>query len=656
MAKNKNRFSVFSLKERAEIVKRERENKQRELEYINKLYNLFSEGGPKEGYSGLEYDFENAFDRYVSASMAGVEIPRELPSYSEEETTSTVESEKYIVKSGDSLSKIAKSLNVSLEELKSLNPMKDYNKIQIGQSLTIPTQQKKVSEEERFDSYEVKRGDTFSKIARANNLTVDELKSLNPDISNINFLQIGQSINLGQIHDTPISEETMKSWKSLEEVRRKEAEYNRTNLGAIQGATHSSNYVVIDKKGKKLTVYNSKNEVVWETTDISTGLSGNDYNTITYVNSNGTIRNGVGNNSTPAGVTRISSITDYHGAPAFQRARLDNEGNILRVVNSKGEEVDDTIASSLHSGNTSRVYSSNGCVRMSNKALTELAQYIDVGTLVYTLPDKEGSRFVLKDGNLNFEADNPYGETEKGKSFNSYGKDTVYHDDYNTFNNRTYSPIRIEYDATGMSNNKRENINTVISGLEENKRAIQQYFNISDYHYNKIAQLALGILEQESKFGDSKMYKAKNLLKLMPVDPENPNASDATMFDVFKTLSGNTTVDSLGMGQIKMEGDNLELQQIYQDFGITPESVASDEKTAEALMLRLLYTYNAEVRGRVYKNAETGEPLDGYDVLLYKYKGGKTASTLRKGKATGNNEYVQNVKAYADRFNFFIYN
>ena len=569
----------------------------------------------------------------------------------------------YTVKQGDSLSKIANNFNLPLELLKKENPMDDYNRISIGQSLKIPQYEK--SEQpvvtEDFDVYNVKQGDTLSKIAKDNNISVSKLLQINPQIKNENVINVGQSINLRK-EQKPV--EVQKKWVNVEELREQEKEFNKSNLGAIQGYKHDSNYIVVDKKGKKLTVYNANNEKVYETSDISTGLSGDDYNTVTYtkkVNGKDVIDHGKGNMSTPAGITKISSITDYHGAPAFQRARLNGEENIRKVKDSEtGELIDDNVASSFHSGRTAAIYSSNGCVRMSNKALRELSNYVDVGTTCYTLPDKEGSRFVLKDGNLNFEADNPFGLTEKNVKFNAYGKDIESHDDYNVHIDRRSTPIKIEYDGwDGILGVRGNNIDKLIDGIVSNKAALQKAFKISDQHYNKIAHIALGVIGQESKYGTHRKYIGKKLLSSYDIgllDEKNPQKTGITGLDVAKYVMGNNTYDSLGMGQIKMEGDNEETQRYYKMFGVTPENVYSDEKTAEAIMIRLLSMYNNEVRGRKFKDKETEHEVDSYDALLYFYKGGDMARVLRSGEAiVGRNTYVNAVKDYMKNFKIYTY-
>ena len=635
------------------------------LDYVNPANiaafggRILKDGGDKENYIIMQNGFlDNVFNTMNQQTLFNTPYSFNTDSNKQQIVNPPLalmpEEEKplentYKVVTGDSLGKIAKSNNIPLETLIKANPqIKNPNMISVGQDIVIPQQEIRQSEESKLGGYEVQAGDTLSKIASKNNISLNQLTALNPQLKDINNISIGQKINLS---NSAPKVERQKQWVNVDDLRSKEAEYNKTNLGAIQGATHDSNYVVIDKKGKKLTVYNANNEVVYETSDISTGLSGNDYNTKTFTRDGKDVY-GEGNMSTPAGVTRISSMDMYHGAPSFQRVRLDSYGNPKKVYNDKGEEIDDTINSSFHLGSIDKVYSSNGCVRMSKKALNDLGKYINVGTLVYTLPDKDESRFVLKDGNLSYEADNPYGITEEGKEKNKYGHDMVYQDDYNVFNNKTSSPIKIEYNGNSRSKAKNNNIDKVIDGISSNKEAIQKAFNVSDQHFNKIAQLALGILEQESQFGTSDRYRLKQGLRSVDVGYLSPtigislpsSKTGVSLFDVIKTVKGNNTYDSLGMGQIKIEGDNEDTQKMYRKFGVTPENVRSDEKTAEAIMIRLLSMYKNEVQGREFKNKETGAVIDPYDALLYKYKGGTAAKVLRNGQATGRNEYVQNVK------------
>ena len=96
-------------------------------------------------------------------------------------------SNTYTVKAGDSLWSIARKNNTSVSELKSLNNLTS-NTLSIGQVLKLPNTQS-VS-----NTYTVKAGDSLWSIARKNNTSVSELKSLNNLTSNT--LSIGQVLKL----------------------------------------------------------------------------------------------------------------------------------------------------------------------------------------------------------------------------------------------------------------------------------------------------------------------------------------------------------------------------------------------------------------------------------------------------------------------------
>ncbi|OJF90712.1 hypothetical protein AX762_11630 [Alkalibacterium sp. 20] len=102
------------------------------------------------------------------------------------------------VKSGDSLSVIARTHNVSLAQLKDWNNITDADRIFVGQKLTVvqsgstqpketvasPTTPEKVSDV----TYQVKSGDTLSGIAREFNVTISQLKEWNKLTSDIIFV------------------------------------------------------------------------------------------------------------------------------------------------------------------------------------------------------------------------------------------------------------------------------------------------------------------------------------------------------------------------------------------------------------------------------------------------------------------------------------
>lgn len=94
----------------------------------------------------------------------------------------------YIVKSGDTLSKIAKTYHTTVDNLMVMNPdIKNPNQIKVGQKIKV---------EEGAVYYTVKSGDTLSKIASKYGTTVDAIMKLNPDIKNPNVINVGQKIRV----------------------------------------------------------------------------------------------------------------------------------------------------------------------------------------------------------------------------------------------------------------------------------------------------------------------------------------------------------------------------------------------------------------------------------------------------------------------------
>lgn len=455
-------------------------------------------------------------------------------------------------------------------------------------------------------TYTVAKGDNLWNIAKEYNISLDRLRQLNPQLK-------GDLIMPEDILN--ISPEYKQQLINIREEQTREDALNINNLQAIQGANHNSNYVVIDKANKTLSIFDRNNNLIYKTNDISTGLSGNDYNTITYVDEKGTIRNNAGNNSTPAGISVITGQGTYHGFPSFTRGRINSDGSV------------EDIASSMHFGDTDKKNSSNGCVRAKGKTLEDMSKLIGQGTMVYTLPQQGGSRFSLRNGKVNFTADNPYGETEGDKR---------YWDDYNVRIDKSYSPLQIQYEGKNKDISYNKNVTNYINSIANNKQELQQKFNLSSDEYNRLAQLAVGIAEQESKYGTSKRYKVKG------------NIPD---FLITLAKGGGNPARSRGLTQIKVNGDNKEMRDIYSQLGVNEGTINSPEMSAIATMARLAYMYNNEVKGRNFKG-ENDTNINPYDALLYKYMG-RNAELKNKTATPDKNNYINNVKRYSLEFGFY---
>jgi len=124
-----------------------------------------------------------------------------LPDYASVATTEAAKTETstttntattagtYTVKSGDTLSAIAKKYNTTVDALVQLNGIKNKNVISVGQVLKVTATAATAS------TYTIKKGDTLSAIAKKYNTTVDALVKLN-GIKNKNVISVGQVLKL----------------------------------------------------------------------------------------------------------------------------------------------------------------------------------------------------------------------------------------------------------------------------------------------------------------------------------------------------------------------------------------------------------------------------------------------------------------------------
>ena len=153
----------------------------------------------------------------------------------EQVTLPTTASENYVVKSGDNLYAIARRYNTTVSEIKKVNNLTSNN-LSIGQVLKIPTV---TPSQENAETYIVQSGDSLYSIARKFNTTVSEIKKLNNLSSNL--LSLGQVLVLPK-ETTGQTIYTVQSGDSLYSIARK---FNTTvdNIKALNNL--SSNMLSI---------------------------------------------------------------------------------------------------------------------------------------------------------------------------------------------------------------------------------------------------------------------------------------------------------------------------------------------------------------------------------------------------------------------------
>lgn len=124
----------------------------------------------------------------------------------------------YVVQRGDSLSAIASRFNTSVARLVSINQLRDAHRIRVGQNLILPTDQATAAIAAQStpvslpagtaapDTYNVRRGDTLSTIARRFGLAEQTLLAAN-GIDNPDRIYPGQTLRLkAEVRNEPVAQ------------------------------------------------------------------------------------------------------------------------------------------------------------------------------------------------------------------------------------------------------------------------------------------------------------------------------------------------------------------------------------------------------------------------------------------------------------------
>ncbi len=102
----------------------------------------------------------------------------------------------YEIQSGDTLYGIARKFNITVSEIYAANPGVIAENLYIGQLICIPRQSQTVCPTSNY--YVIQSGDTLSSVAKAFNISVNELITANPGI-------VPENLTVGQIICLPIA-------------------------------------------------------------------------------------------------------------------------------------------------------------------------------------------------------------------------------------------------------------------------------------------------------------------------------------------------------------------------------------------------------------------------------------------------------------------
>jgi LysM repeat protein len=122
------------------------------------------------------------------------------PVVPEVQTPTTTE---YTIVAGDTLGKIAKRNGVSLKALENANPGVTPTKLKVGQKIQIPAPTSGSNSMSATSTdmsgggqtYTVKSGDSLSKIAKNNGVSLKALEAANPNVDP-NHIKVGQKLNI----------------------------------------------------------------------------------------------------------------------------------------------------------------------------------------------------------------------------------------------------------------------------------------------------------------------------------------------------------------------------------------------------------------------------------------------------------------------------
>lgn len=500
-----------------------------------------------------------------------------------------------------------------------MEPGQDY-KFNTGSTIEIPYKQLGGFVETGLPAvnskeYQIKKGDTLGAIAKKYNISVSELSTAN-NIANPNKIKENQKIiipvkpstsfskkDLQESYKTnkPVKYDDKKLYKGLDESK---IDNHQVILDYYKKNKPDSPYTVIDKKTNILYQYDEDNNLINQFR-VGLGKDQGDQYTINSKNKQ------IDRNTSSAGIYRVS---EQNKNESYQH---EYDNNIVLLENERGMRQAMSIHQLPNSSKKKRQALlenndltdddfSNGCVNCTKEQFEKYNKLVTKNQPVYVLPEEDGNFFTVKDKKLAF-------TTNKNKNYGQYNY---------TPKSKESIPLNVK------SNSPTDYKNQFINALTKEKSKLQKDLNLSSDEYDELAKRAYGIFGQESSFGEgswnpSHNYKLENLYTALFDTPEERQNR------------------SLGLTQIRPKHINPDFAKKY---GINSESLNYPYQSAIATMERLADSLQSVKQSNVRDKYKNMTPENVYDYATTFYN---KPETVRAGKASGNNTYVQNVNKYA---------
>ncbi len=187
------------------------------------------------------------------------------------------EQKAHTVQKGETLFSISRQYGISVNELRQLNGLSDTSILKVGQVLKVSAADDTAepvkavtsssstltsASSSAYEEYEVQAGDTFYSIARANNITVDELKKIN-DFDATVVLKYGIVIKVPASEKTA-STETEEAEEVLLSVKEDPRKYDSNKKGNINlvWPVKAEDVTYVSGKISGVSITSGKNEPV----------------------------------------------------------------------------------------------------------------------------------------------------------------------------------------------------------------------------------------------------------------------------------------------------------------------------------------------------------------------------------------------------------